>query len=115
MQVVRHLLVMRADRMFISVLRGLALKVLRAPFCFGFAAGVGFAAVAVHRRRGAFNFLGYALVRPWPDGSDGPSPNQGRSPGIVWRLLAGQSPRLTSGGKAEPNMAQGFWGKAVHR
>jgi len=42
---------------------------------------------------------------PWcglrPDKFEGPSPDQGHSPGIIWLLSAGHSHRLTSGGKAE--------------
>jgi hypothetical protein len=52
--------------------------------------------------------LGYALVRPWPNKSEGLSPDQWHSPGIIWLLSAGQSHRRTSGGKAESHMAHDF-------
>jgi hypothetical protein len=59
-----------------------------------------------------FTFLGYALGAAfWPNKSEGLSPNQGRSPGIIWTLSAGRSHRLTSGGKAEPTMAYDYCGK----
>jgi hypothetical protein len=58
--------------------------------------------VALPRRRGAFYFLGYARGMAF-----GLMDPMGEA-----RLLAGQSHCLISGGKAEPNMAEDFWGKA---
>ena len=81
-------------------------KVLR--WCgFGFAAGCE--AVAMPRRRGAFYIFGLCpWCDLWPNKSEGLSPDQGHSPGIIWLLSAGHSHRLTSGGKAEPDMAHDF-------
>ena len=57
------------------------------------------------RRRDAFHILGYApWCGLWPNELEGQSPDQGHSPGKIWLLSAGHSHRLTSGGKAEPNM-----------
>jgi hypothetical protein len=44
----------------------------------------------------------------WPNKSDELRPDQGHSPSIVWLLLAGHSHRLTSGGKAEPDVTHDF-------
>lgn len=64
-------------------------------------------------RRGAFYFLGYA--RGTAFGLMDPM-GRARTWGVARELsdgyLAGQSHCLTSGGKAEPNMAEDFWGKA---
>ena len=61
------------------------------------------------RRRGAFTFLGHALGAAFgPMNPKGLSPDQGHSPGIIWLLPAGHSHRLTSGGKAEPDMDYDF-------
>jgi len=63
------------------------------------------------RRREAFHIFGLCPWRGlWPNNSEGLSPNQGHSPGIIWLLLAGHSHRgeANSGGKAEPEMAYHF-------
>jgi len=41
-------------------------------------------------------------------------PHQGHSPGIIWLVPAGQSHRLTSGGKADTRTSD-FWGSQHHR
>ena len=83
-----------------------ALKVLRWYGC-GFAAGCE--AVALPRARGAYYIFGLCpRCGLWPNKSEGLSPNQGRSPGNNLLLTAGHSHRLTSGGKAEPDMAHDF-------
>ena len=61
------------------------------------------------RRRGAFYISGYALGAAFgPIKRRGAKPNQGHSPVIVRLLLAGQSLRRTSGGKAEWQAARYF-------
>ncbi|MEP6912298.1 MAG: hypothetical protein ABI923_06065 [bacterium] len=55
-----------------------------------------------------FIFLGYALGAAFGPINPKLSPNQGHSPGIIWLLSAGHSHPLTSGGKAEPDMAYDF-------
>jgi len=58
------------------------------------------------RRRGAFFTFGLCpWCGLWPNKSEGLSPDQGHSPEIIWLLSAGHSHRLTSGGKAEPDVA----------
>jgi len=53
------------------------------------------------RRSGTLFMLGLCpWCGFWPIGIQGLSPDQGHSPGIFWLWLAGQSRRLTSGGKA---------------
>jgi len=76
---------------------------------FGFAAGVGFAAVGMRRRRGCFYTFGLCpWCGLWPNRSEGSARNQGRSPEIIWSVSAGRSHRLTSGGKAEAEVAHDF-------
>jgi len=78
---------------------------------FGFAAGVGFAAAAMPRRSSPFYILGLCpWCGLWPNKSEGLSPDQGRSPEIIWLLSAGLSHRreANSGGKAEPDMTHDF-------
>ncbi len=61
------------------------------------------------RRRGAFYIFGLCpWCGLWPNEYEGLSPNQGHSPGINLALVAGHSHRLTSGGKAEPDMDHDF-------
>ncbi len=59
-------------------------------------------------------FWAMPLCGLWPNRSEGLSPDQGHSPGIIWLLSAGQSHRLTSGGKAEPDMAMTFEAKLLN-
>ena len=61
------------------------------------------------RRRGAFYIFGLCpWCGLWPNKSKGLSPDQGHSPKSIGLLSAGQSHRLTSGGKAEPDLAHDF-------
>ncbi len=61
-----------------------------------------------------FRFWAMPLVRPLAQNkSEGLSPNQGHSPGIIWLLLVGHSHHVTSGGKAEAAPTKDFYGKAV--
>jgi hypothetical protein len=57
------------------------------------------------RRRGAFYTFGLcSWCGLWRNKSEGLTPDQGHSPGLIWLLSAGQSHRRTSGGKAEPDV-----------
>ena len=68
---------------------------------FGFAAGVGLAAVALPRRRGAFLTWGYALSAAFgPVKPEGLSPDEGHSPGNNRAVVGAASRRLKSGGIA---------------
>jgi hypothetical protein len=59
------------------------------------------------RRIGAFYIFGLCpWCGLWPNKFEGLSPDQGISPEIIWPLSAGHSHRLTSDGRAEPDMAQ---------
>ena len=65
---------------------------------FGFAAGCE--ARALPRHIELFKYRAMPFVRALPHDQFGRSPNQGLSPKFLLNLPAGQSPRLTSGGKA---------------
>jgi hypothetical protein len=79
-----------------------------------FGSAAGYEAVACPAVQIPFDFLGYALVRPLAQKTEGLSPDQGHSPGIIRLLTAGQSHRLTSGGKAVVDKADDFRGKASY-
>jgi len=53
--------------------------------------------------------LGYALGLGFAPESKGLSPHEGRT-GLQYQLTAGQSPRRTSGGKAETEVGSPLFG-----
>ena len=74
---------------------------------FGFAAGCE--AVAMPRRMGAFYIFGLSpRCGFWPNEFGRAKVGPGHSPEIIQLLSAGQSHRLTSGGRAEPEMVPDF-------
>jgi len=75
---------------------------------YGFAAGVGFAAVAVPCRHQPAYFQGYAPRVGFAPYLLGQRPHQGHSPKLKSTRMAGQSHRreANSGGKAELDMPE---------
>ena len=83
---------------------------------FGFAAGVGFEAVAMPRRQRFSSYSGaMPLVFSFAADLLGHRPHQGHSPKLKSTRMAGQSHRreANSGGKAEPYTVHDSRGRAL--